>query len=106
MSKYYFSLVFRTSFVISIFPALIIGRSSTTVLLDSIFKILFCFCLITPTIGFLLATLFIHQTYKQLKILLFNCGFRYSTQVFRSFAILALFYAASFILICVVRKIV
>ena len=97
MLKYYFTRIFKTSFLSSFFPAIVLGRATAVSDFDFLIHTINQLCFLAPTVGFLIAAIFLRYSCKQIKILAFNCNIRYSTLSFLSFLFLFVIYVLVFI---------
>ena len=104
MLKYYFTRIFKTSFLCSLFPAIVLGRANAASDFDFLIHTINQLCFLAPTVGFLIAAIFLRHSCKQIKILAFNCNIRYSTLNLVSFLFLVVIYILVFLAMHLVIK--
>ena len=94
MLKYYFTRIFKTSFLSSLFPAIVLGRATAVSDFDFLIHTINQLCFLAPTVGFLIAAILILTLYYCYDKLFDMYSYRNIVFVFMGIVMLVILYSS------------
>src|SRR5574344_1715548 len=102
MIKYYLSKMIKTSFTISLIPSVIFtfsGNQSMNSIIEVFIRIIMMNCIISSTIGFMIALLYNKHKFRNEKYLCFNCNISTIYLIVITFLISSILYSILFMIL-------